>query len=232
VLFYLPHLLHKFAPWSVLILVIGVLSFRQTRWGIRNLYRQTTPDVLWLVCWSLGGLVVMSLVPSKRVDRIYPVVPPLCLLLAAQIAGAFRIRQTDVRVLQWSAAALLFSIVFTGGYTAVKMLSNYPDHADHLEVFSRAVNEQVAAHNWRYEVISGDGGGYEGMLLYLQKPRFLEPSKAVQEWNGGALDALVVPKDKISDLMRELQNAAIAPLRSVDRKTDPQIGYFLVTRRS
>jgi hypothetical protein len=62
----------------------------------------------------------MSLVPSKRVDRIYPVVPPLCLLLAAQIAGGFRIRQTDERVLRWSAAALLFSIVFTGGYTAAK----------------------------------------------------------------------------------------------------------------
>jgi len=70
------------------------------------------------------------------------------------------------------------------------------------------------------------------MLLYLQKPRFLQPSKAVQEWNGGGLDALVVPKDKISELMGELQNAAIAPLRSVDRKTDPQIGYFLVVRRS
>ena len=54
--------------------------------------------------------------------------------------------------------------------------------------------------------------------------------KRFKKWNGEALDALVVPKDKISELMRELQNAAIAPLRSVDRKTDPQIGYFLVTQ--
>jgi 4-amino-4-deoxy-L-arabinose transferase-like glycosyltransferase len=229
VLFYLPHLLHKFAPWSVLILVIGVLSFRRTHSRIRNLFRQTEPDILWLACWSLGGLVVMSLVPSKRVDRIYPVVPPLCLLLAAQIGG-FRIGQTDKRVLQWSAAALLFSIAFTGGYAAAKVLSDYRDHADHLEVFSRAVNEQAVAHHWRYEVISGNGGGYEGMLLYLQKPRFLKPDVAIQEWNDGALDALVVPKDKISELMPKLQNAAIAPFRSVDRKTDPQIAYFLVTR--
>jgi 4-amino-4-deoxy-L-arabinose transferase-like glycosyltransferase len=232
VLFYLPHLLHKFAPWSVLMLALGVRSFPRTRSGIRNLFRQATPDVLWLVCWSLGGLIVMSLVPSKRVDRIYPVVPPLCLLLAAQIAGGFRIRQTDRRVLQWSAAALLFSILFTGGYIAAKMVSDYRDHADHLEVFSRAVNEQVVAHHWRYEVISGRGGGYEGMLLYLQKPHFLKLDEAVQEWNGGALDALVVPKDRISELMPELQNAAIAPFRSIDRKADPKIGYLLVTRRS
>jgi 4-amino-4-deoxy-L-arabinose transferase-like glycosyltransferase len=231
VLYYLPHLLHKFAPWSVLIVALGVLSFRPTRSGIRNLFRQANPHILWLVCWSLSGFVVMSLVPSKRVDRIYPVVPPVCLLLAAQI-GSFRIKQTDERALRWSAAALLFSIVFTGSYSAAKMLSDYRDHADHLAIFSRAVNKQAVAHHWRYEVISGGGGGYEGMLLYLQKPHFIKPDEAVQEWNGGALDALVVPKDKISELMRELQNAAIVRFRSVDRMTDPQIGYFLVKRRS
>nr|UXE45728.1 undecaprenyl phosphate-alpha-4-amino-4-deoxy-L-arabinose arabinosyl transferase [uncultured bacterium] len=230
VLYYLPHLLHKFAPWSVLILALGVLSFRRTHSGIRNLFRQTKPDILWLVCWSLGGFVVMSLVPSKRVDRIYPVVPPLCLLLAAQIVSGFRIKKTEERVLQWSALALLFSIVFTGSYAVAKMQSDYRDHVDHLEVFSRAVNEQAVAHHWRYEVISGEGGGYEGMLLYLQKPRFIEPDEAVREWNGRALDALVVPENKISGLMPKLQNAAIAPFRSVDRKTDPQIAYFLVTR--
>jgi 4-amino-4-deoxy-L-arabinose transferase-like glycosyltransferase len=232
VLYYLPHLLHKFAPWSVLILVLGVLSLRRTRWGIRNLLRQTRPDILWLVCWSLGGFAVMSLIPSKRVDRIYPVIPPLCLLLAAQIGSGFRTKETEERALQWSAAALLFSIVFTGGYTAAKVLSDYRDHANHLVLFSRAVNEQAIAHHWRYEVVSGNGGGYEGMLLYLQKPHFIKPNKAVHEWNSGALDALVLPKDKISELMPKLQSAAFAPLRSVDRKTDPQIGYFLVTKRS
>lgn len=231
VLYYVPHMLQKFAPWSVLILALSVLSFRRTRSGIRNLCRQTAPDILWLVYWSLGGFVLMSLVPSKRVDRIYPVVPPLCLLLGAQI-GRFRVKETDERPLQWSAAALCFSILFTGSYTAAKIVSDYRDHANYLEVFSRAVNEQAVAHHWRYEVISGDGGGYEGMLLYLQKPHFMRPKEAVREWNGGALDALVVPKDKMSELMRELQNPAIAPCRSVDRKTDPQIGYFLVTRRS
>jgi len=114
----------------------------------------------------------------------------------------------------------------------VKMLSDYRDHADHLEDFSRAVNEQAVAHHWRYEVISGRGGGYEGMLLYLQKLHFLKLDEAVQEWNRGTLDALVVPKDKISELMRELPNAVISPFQSVDRKTDPQIGYFLITRQS
>ena len=33
VLYYLPHLLQKFAPWSVLILALGVLSFRSNALG-------------------------------------------------------------------------------------------------------------------------------------------------------------------------------------------------------
>jgi len=231
-LYYLPHLLQKFAPWSVLILAFCVLSFPRTRSGIRNLFHHANPDILWLVCWSFGGFVVMSLVPSKRVDRIYPVVPPLCLLLAAQIDSNSRIKQTGERVLQWSAAALLFSILFTGSYVIGKVLSDYRDNANHLEVFSRAVNEKAVAHHWRYEIIAGGAGGSEGMLLYLQKPHFIKPDEAVQEWNREALDALVVPKNKISELMGELQKAAISPLRSVDRKTYPQIGYVLVTRRS
>jgi 4-amino-4-deoxy-L-arabinose transferase-like glycosyltransferase len=232
VLYYLPHLVQKFAPWSVLIVVLGVLSYRRTRSGIRNLFSQINPDILWLVCWSVGGFVVMSLVPSKRVDRIYPVVPPLCLLLAAQVASSSRIKETGERALQWSAVALLFSILFTGTYVTGKVLSDYRDNANHLEIFSRAVNEQAAAHHWRYEVIAGGEAGSEGMLLYLQKPHFIKPDEATQEWNRGALDALVVPKHKISELMLDLPNAAITPVQSVDRKTGPQVGYVLVTRRS
>ena len=232
VLFYLPHLLQKFAPWSMLILALGVLSFPQARSGIRNLFHQANPDTLWLVCWSLCGFVVMSLVPSKRVDRIYPVVPPLCLLLAAQVDGSSRIKHMGERVLRWSATALFLSIPFSGSYVAGNVLSEYRDNANHLEVFSRLVNQQAVAHHWRYEVISGEGGGYEGMLLYLQKLHFIKPHEAVEEWNREALDALVVPKDKIPELMRELQNVAIVRLRSIDRKTDPQIGYVLVTRQS
>ena len=38
----------------------------------------------------------MSLIPSKRVDRIFPVIPPLCLLLAAQIASRNRCNHGSV----------------------------------------------------------------------------------------------------------------------------------------
>ncbi len=85
--FYLPHLLHKFAPWSVLIIGIALVDLHSRRWRLRSAFRDMSPDTFWLLCWSVGGLILMSLIPSKRVDRIFPIIPPLCLLLAAQIGS-------------------------------------------------------------------------------------------------------------------------------------------------
>ena len=62
-------------PWSVLVILLAVVLGRQTRGRMRDAIRNLSPDIFWLLCWSFGGLIVMSLVPSKRVDRIFPVVP-------------------------------------------------------------------------------------------------------------------------------------------------------------
>src|SRR5438034_6154997 len=147
--FYLPHLLHKFAPWSVLIMGIAVFDLASRRWRIGAAFREMSPGTFWLLCWSLGGLVAMSLIPSKRVDTIFPIVPPLCLLLAAQIAKrnscshgsvsrplesvdfnstGYRpvaIEKQATRIYRWIAAALLLAIIFTGGYTISKVFSGY-----------------------------------------------------------------------------------------------------------
>src|SRR5262249_60169491 len=85
-LFYLPHLLHKFAPWTVLMIAIALFDLHSRNWRLRSVFREMSPETFWLLCWSIGGLIVMSLIPSKLVDRVFPVIPPLCLLLAAQIA--------------------------------------------------------------------------------------------------------------------------------------------------
>jgi 4-amino-4-deoxy-L-arabinose transferase-like glycosyltransferase len=76
VYFYIGHLLIRFVPWSLLL--AAFFSVKRVRAAIRH-----DPALLWLLCWALGGLLVMSAVPSKRFDRIFPVVPPLCLLLVA-----------------------------------------------------------------------------------------------------------------------------------------------------
>jgi 4-amino-4-deoxy-L-arabinose transferase-like glycosyltransferase len=249
--FYFPHLLHKFAPWSVLIIAVALVDLHSRKWRLRSALREMSPETFWLLCWSLGGVIVMSLIPSKRVDRIFPIIPPLCLLLAAQIGRrmpcshgsvsrlsttsqpdptAHRAVATEnaaTRIYRWSAIALAFAMLFTGGYTIFKVASGYRNHRDALAVFGKNVRREAAAHHWRYEVVSAKD---EGLLLYLQKTHFIDPDHAIPEWNGGNLDALVVSTEKAPSLMREIHDAAFSQLKSSKRKEEQGRGYVLITR--
>jgi 4-amino-4-deoxy-L-arabinose transferase-like glycosyltransferase len=180
ILFYLPHLLHKFAPWSLLLIGLAEV-FRRERNGWR-----LQPGTLWLACWSIGGLIVMSAIPSKRVDRIFPIIPPLCLLLGAQV-GAARGREWLRSWLKWT---LIFACVFTAGYVAFKIASAKRENAGALVRFSEEVRRLATERAWRYEIV---GGREEGMLLYLRRNHFLTQKEAAEKWDTGAIDALVVP---------------------------------------
>src|SRR5438093_7763006 len=247
--FYLPHLLHKFAPWSLLMVAIALVELHSRKWRLRSALRDMSPETFWLLCWSLGGLVVMSLIPSKRVDRIFPIVPPLCLLLAAQIgrrpscshgtvsrfatsadlelAGHRPVATENgaMRVYRWGAVALAFAILFTGGYTISKVISGYWHHRNALAIFGRDVRREAAAHHWRYEVVSAKD---EGLLLYLQKTHFIDPDHAIPEWNQGNLDALVASTEKAPSLMSRLPDATLSQVRSNDRKKEQGSDYVLL----
>ena len=192
--FYLPHLLHRFVPWSLLLAAFAFIAWR-TR-------AQLSPETFWLIAWSLGGLLVMSFVPSKRIDRIFPIVPPLCLLLAATIARLQERENLRVIVPRCCAIAILLAAVFTSAYAAQKVAAANREQRDAFAVFGRAVVKETGEHHWRYGVV---GGEEEGMLLYVRKTEFLEPPEAAADWNAGKLDALVVPDDEIDGLLPHLQ---------------------------
>ena len=183
--FYLPHLLHKFAPWSLLLIGLAIFFWRRRE----HLSLRMKPDTVWLVCWSVGGLVLMSIIPSKRVDRIFPVVPPLCLLLGAQVACAWQNRQWALKLLPWLRVTLVFALVYTAGYAGWKIASAYRSRNDALVRFSARVRAEAAQHHWQYQVV---GRQEEGMLLYLRRDHFLSLDDAAEQWRGGKLDALVV----------------------------------------
>src|SRR6478609_946280 len=103
-LFYIPHLLQKFAPWSLLIIGLLVVALRKTKATTGKWLAGLSPEMFFLVTWVVGGIAVMSLIPSKRVDRIFPVVPALCLLLAAQL-NAINV----VRVRRLAAFTIIFA---------------------------------------------------------------------------------------------------------------------------
>ena len=225
--FYLPHLLHKFAPWSVLMIAVAILDLRARQWKIAAAFREMSPETFWLLCWSLGGLLAMSLIPSKRVDRIFPVIPPLCLLLAAQIANSSVNEQLRARIYRWSAVALFLSILLTGGYTIAKVFSGYRDHRDALVVFGREVRHEAETHHWRYEVI---GGKDEGVLLYLRRLYFVEPDDAIAKWKTGVIDAVAAPDEEQPRLLRDLEGSVPSRIRSWNENDDRTPRYILLTR--
>jgi len=216
--FYLPHLLHKFAPWSLLLIGFGLFFWRRRG-------RIMRPETLWLVCWSIGALVIMSVIPSKRVDRIFPVVPPLCLLLGAQVAALGEIERWRARTRPWLAAALLFAVFFTGGYVAWKISQARAARSDALVQFSKRVRAEAEKYHWRYEVV---GGREEGMLLYLRRPHFVKPEDALRAWQAGQLDALVVRNQPFRDWRGLLPDAQ---LLFISEKSD-ELGQYSLFARS
>jgi 4-amino-4-deoxy-L-arabinose transferase-like glycosyltransferase len=212
--FYLPHLLGRFAPWSLLLIAFAFIA------------RSRKPETLWLILWTLGGLLVMSFVPSKRIDRIFPIVPPLCLLLAAMI-GELRDRQRLRQIAdRCCAIAIVLAAVFTSGYAAQKIRTAKREHRDDFAVFGCAVLKETSAHGWRFGVV---GGEEEGMLLYVRRTEFLESDQAAAQWNAGALDALVVPEDEIDGLLPHLHGE---PKKLLSSGPDGRYGkrYFLLGR--
>jgi 4-amino-4-deoxy-L-arabinose transferase-like glycosyltransferase len=188
-LFYIPHLLQKFAPWSLLTLGLFLVALRKTKAATGKWLGSLSPEMFWLITWALGGIVVMSLIPSKRVDRIFPAIPPLCLLLAAQI----RVFLADgvVRVRRVTAFAIIFASIFSGSYVAMRVIDGYRNDRDALVKFGREVRRIAAAEHLRYEILPGRD---ESLLLYLQRPRFYTRAQTIVASSG--LDALVVPLDE------------------------------------
>jgi 4-amino-4-deoxy-L-arabinose transferase-like glycosyltransferase len=202
--FYLPHLLHRFAPWSILLILLPLLAARKQRFGIRTWLRTMSPETFWFVAWSVMGLLVMSLVPSKRIDRIFPVVPPLCLLLAAQVSELQTRREMRTVVRRYCAIAIVIGVLFTTGYATWRVIVAYRQHRDAFAKFGYAVRKEAATRGWSCKVVGGED---EGILLYLRQTEFIEPDQAAAEWNSGKLDGLVVPNDELAELLPRLPGA-------------------------
>ena len=216
--FYIPHLLGRFAPWSLLLIAFALVAVR-TR-------ERLSPETFWLVAWSLGGLLVMSFVPSKRIDRIFPIVPPFCLLLATFVGRLQEKENLRVIVERCCAGAIVLAAFFTSGYAAQKIAAANREQRDAFAVFGRAVVKETGEHHWRYGVV---GGEEEGMLLYVRRTQFLEATEAAANWNAGKLDALVVPDDEIEGLIPQLQGDPKKWLTS-GRAGRSAKRYFLLVR--
>jgi len=131
------------------------------------------------------------------------------------------------RIYRWTAATLILSIFLTVGYVTWKVVTGYRQHRDALAMFGRDVLREAETRHWRFEIVSARD---EGLLLYLQKTHYIEPDRAVAEWNAGNLDALVASTEKAPGLMPQLRGATVSQSKTSERKKDRGTGYVLIKR--
>ncbi len=171
--FYFPHVLHKFLPWSAALLALPFL-FPTVRQRVR-----ANPGTLWLLLWAGGGLVLMTLIPAKRVDRIYPIIPPMA-LLAVEFAAAL---WSDRRARVGAGALSLFGFLFTGGYFLGLIPWGYANDTPGLVNFAADVR-RTADQNGIDEITILRARD-ESLLLYLDTLRFTEKGDAFDAWRTG-----------------------------------------------
>jgi 4-amino-4-deoxy-L-arabinose transferase-like glycosyltransferase len=214
--FYVPHLLHKWAPWSIALVILAWDREVRARW-------RADPALLWLACWAFGGLVFMSLVPSKRVDRIFPIIPPLCLLVAALAEQWFcapdRRRARAMIALVWIAGLI------STGYAISAATVAFREDRRGLARFGFAARELARAQPGRLAVVDTDD---EGLLLYAARTKFTKIDEAIHGWNAGELDRLIITKKDFREHEQDF-----APFRH-SREVPPFKGrrdhYFLIER--
>ena len=213
VYFYLTQMLKQWLPWSILLAAVTIRS--------RRLWTSVCRESggLWLVCWAAGGFVLLSLVPSKRTDRIFPVVPPLALVLTALLACAQRPVEAAVPPAptptgepppvavplvaawpwEWARRTTAAAVALGLGSVAYYIPRAYIYH-DHARA-------SFAAHALRIQ--SGKPVGLvtsrasqeadETMLVYLRQLAFLSPAEAIQQWSAGKLETVVVSENARSE---------------------------------
>jgi 4-amino-4-deoxy-L-arabinose transferase-like glycosyltransferase len=215
---YFLQILHRFAPWSVAL--IGLACIPEVRARVRR-----DPALMWLVCWALGGIIFMSLVPSKRADRIFPAIPPLCLLLAgmASVVPGARLGRWTLRRI--TVALVAVALLSAGGYAAYEAYTSYRDNFGRLVQFGRDVRAKADIN--RLAVISGKD---EGMLLYTRQTSFTKADDAAGMWKEGRVDAVVMPLKMLQERQQDFPNHAIAVQSDKPPKSSPVNQYVLITR--
>ena len=218
--FYLLHLLHKWGPWSIAL--VALLWQKRVRATLR-----AEPQLVWLACWAAGGLLLMSLVPSKRPDRIFPVIPPLCLLLAGLWASRGPHAPADQTPAdsRWLPAVIAIALLTSGGYAGWRVVDAFRADARALVRFGAQARALAGAHPERLAIVKPKD---EGMILYADRLRFISLGEAEELWHAGEIDWLLLDDRDFKNAPERFQPHRIES--TVPRLRDKKSAYHLLQR--
>lgn len=209
-LYYVVHLLHKWMPWSLLLLmscVVGRVVLRKA-WKIN-------PAWCWLVCWNLGAMIMMSVIPNKRVDRIYPVIPSLSVFLGYTI-GILQQHRVFLFHKNWSQLIpgwTLGAMLLWSGYTCAEVIHSYRLPTNALAAFCARIRHVYPAFNQTMIITDYN----EGFQCYLQQTERINPADAATAIAREKPGLMIIQSDAVADDIAE----RITPYSVVDQVTSP-----------
>ena len=218
-IYYYLKVLGLTAPWSLLFLVF--LATKPVRTWLKS-----RPDVLWLVCWAIGGFIAMSIVPSKRTDRIFPVILPAALALPYLAAAAAEVPGWWQR--HWKILTIVFaSISALGitGYTANEIIKAHRSNQNML-VDLGAQAQALTTSPDRLMVMKNKD---EGVIIYAGKDHFVQTNDARRAWKRNEVDVLIL---KHSEWERNAHRYPGAEVVTDTGKTTTKNGRHVLIRRT
>jgi 4-amino-4-deoxy-L-arabinose transferase-like glycosyltransferase len=195
VYFYAWQLLVCWAPWSLLFLAVRLRAAR-VWWRLCQ-----EPGTLWLLCWAAGGLLCLSLLPAKRLDRMFPILPPLCLLLTALLAAAREPAAASpgsppAGEARWPQAWSRWTLWLAGAASVIVSIAQvsltYREKANAWTDFGAEVRSLNGPARCELVLTGKPTANDASMLVYLRRLSYLDPPQAIQLQSTGELDRLVL----------------------------------------
>jgi 4-amino-4-deoxy-L-arabinose transferase-like glycosyltransferase len=194
--FYAVALLTGWLPWSVLFLAVRLRALR-VWWRLCG-----DPGTLWLICWTFGGLMCLWLFSAKPIDRILPVVPPLCLLLTALLAAARssssgpcaagEILPESAWPQNWSRWTLWLACSVTVVASVAQVSLAYRQRANACADFAARVRATTGPGRCELVLTGKPTAQDAAMLVYLRRLSYIDAPEAIQLQSTGELDRIVL----------------------------------------
>ena len=195
ILTYPLQLLHRLFPWSIALVVWAVVD----RDGRRRLMADRGSR--WLLVWLFVSVLLMSLVPNKRADRIFPMVPPLALLFASAVRAASWGARPALNLRRVIYALTVFAVLLWGSYTVFAVLRDSGNRERNEELARRDFCTQVLA--WEHaekravKVVGPVSDREQSLLVYLRRTTWLSRDDMAKELARGS--ALLAPLDDFTN---------------------------------
>ena len=195
ILTYPLQLLHRLFPWSIALLAWAILD----KEGRRRLLADR--GARWLLVWLFTSVLLMSLVPNKRADRIFPAIPPLALLFASALQAATGGPRPAPNPRRIVYALTVLAFLLWGSYAVFTVLTDRSNRERNEERARRDFCTQVQA--WertehRTVKIAGPvSDGEQSLLLYLGRTTWLSRDDVAKELARGT--ALLAPLNDLTN---------------------------------